>query len=132
RAVIDRVAREEGAARRLPEADAARRVAGKMQHLEMTIAGVDDAALLDEPRRPGRMQAIARKIVALMRQRGDEGLGDVVAGRAQHRQIVRRKLAAAQRAASAGVAEPIGLEMVNKAVRELEMTADVVGMGVRR
>src|SRR5690348_11212778 len=80
RPVIDRVAREQRACPSLKEADAARRMARQVQDLETAVADIDDAAFLDDPRRRRWAEAIAREVIARMRQRSDEILVHRIAG----------------------------------------------------
>src|SRR5258708_36125992 len=99
-----------------------------MQYFEAAIAGVDDAALLDEPRRGGWADAVFGEIVSRVRQRRDQGLGDAEPGILEHLELVRRELAAPQRPAALGARQAIRLVAMDEAIVELVVAAEMVGM----
>ena len=80
RSVIDRVAGKQRPCLFLPQADAARGMAGKVQHLEMPVPDGDDVSLIDDAGRTCRLDPVGPGIVAGMGERIDEAVRQRVAG----------------------------------------------------
>ena len=115
RSVIDDVARQEGAGLLLEQADAAGRMARRVDDLEGAVAQVDDIALFEDALHVGRLHMVHRLVPAF--RLGDE---HVVGGIMREDQVVLR------------VSEDLGFGGMHRAVAEFVVAADVVEMGVAR
>ncbi|MPL83908.1 hypothetical protein SDC9_29867 [bioreactor metagenome] len=115
RAVIDDVARDQHAARRFPQRDAARGMARRVDHLELPVAQIDDVAIGQDPRRRRRLHRVGGGLIGLGRQRVE----DLVRHIARRHRVLARRLG-----------EDLGLGGMAQPAGEFVGAADVVEMGV--
>ena len=134
-AVVDRVDGEQGGGRRFPQADAARRVSGKVHHLECAVAQIDHVPVPDPSRHGGRRHRVAPRVVPLTADRGHEVRGVercVEIGGLHPLDELPRQVRGRECGELPVVLHPTGLQRMHHPFLELVQPTDVIPVDVRR